>query len=71
MSAGAASRWGAGIGVFFGLLTPLPQMPVSVAMAVALRANLPAASGAAARHAGAPQRLKQRDVSGVTSPVTA
>ena len=34
---------GAAIGVFFGLLIPLAQIPVSAAMAVVLRANLPAA----------------------------
>ena len=34
---------GAAIGVFFGLLIPLAQIPVSAAVAVALRANLPAA----------------------------
>lgn len=34
---------GAAIGVFFGLLIPLAQIPVSAAMAVALRANVPIA----------------------------
>lgn len=34
---------GAAIGVFFGLLIPLAQIPVSAAVAVAMRANLPAA----------------------------
>lgn len=34
---------GAAIGVFFGFLIPLAQIPVSAAFAVALRANVPAA----------------------------
>lgn len=34
---------GMALGVFFGLLVPLAQIPVSAAAAVALRANLPAA----------------------------
>ncbi len=34
---------GVAIGVFFGLLIPIAQIPVSAAVAVALRANLPAA----------------------------
>lgn len=34
---------GAAIGVFFGFLIPLAQIPVSAAMAVALRANVPTA----------------------------
>jgi uncharacterized protein len=34
---------GAAIGVFFGFLIPLAQIPVSAAVAVALRANLPIA----------------------------
>ncbi|WP_374344188.1 DUF2062 domain-containing protein [Azonexus sp.] len=35
---------GVGIGVFFGLLIPLAQIPLSAAAAVVLRANLPAAA---------------------------
>lgn len=35
---------GVAIGVFFGLLIPVAQIPVSAAVAVALRANLPAAA---------------------------
>lgn len=34
---------GVALGVFFGLLVPLAQIPLSVAAAVALRANVPAA----------------------------
>lgn len=34
---------GVALGVFFGLLVPLAQIPLSAAAAVALRANLPAA----------------------------
>jgi uncharacterized protein (DUF2062 family) len=34
---------GMALGVFFGLLIPLAQIPLSVAAAVALRANVPAA----------------------------
>lgn len=34
---------GVAIGIFFGLLIPIAQIPVSAALAVALRANLPAA----------------------------
>jgi uncharacterized protein (DUF2062 family) len=34
---------GLALGVFFGLLIPLAQIPLSVAAAVALRANVPAA----------------------------
>jgi uncharacterized protein len=34
---------GAAIGVFFGFLIPLAQIPLSAAMAVALRANVPTA----------------------------
>ena len=34
---------GVAIGVFFGFLIPIAQMPVSAAVAVALRANLPTA----------------------------
>jgi len=34
---------GVGIGVFFGLLIPVAQIPLSAAVAVAMRANLPAA----------------------------
>ncbi len=34
---------GAAIGVFFGLLIPVAQIPVSAAVAVLLRANVPAA----------------------------
>ena len=34
---------GAGIGVFFAFLIPIAQIPLSVAAAVALRANIPAA----------------------------
>lgn len=34
---------GAAIGVFFGFLIPLAQIPVSAAVAVALRANVPTA----------------------------
>lgn len=34
---------GVAIGVFFGLLIPIAQIPVSAAVAVALRANLPTA----------------------------
>lgn len=36
---------GVGLGVFFGLLVPLAQIPLSVAAAVFLRANIPAAAG--------------------------
>lgn len=35
---------GAALGVFFGLLIPLAQIPVTAAAAVVLRANLPAAA---------------------------
>ena len=35
---------GVGIGVFFGLLIPIAQIPLSAAVAVALRANVPAAA---------------------------
>lgn len=34
---------GVGLGVFFGLLVPIAQMPVSAAAAVLLRANIPTA----------------------------
>jgi uncharacterized protein (DUF2062 family) len=34
---------GVGLGVFFGLLIPIAQIPLAAAAAVALRANLPAA----------------------------
>ena len=34
---------GVALGVFFGLLIPIAQIPLSAAAAVALRANLPAA----------------------------
>ncbi|MCP5145115.1 MAG: DUF2062 domain-containing protein [Gammaproteobacteria bacterium] len=34
---------GVAIGVFFGLLIPLAQMPLTAAVAVAMRANVPAA----------------------------
>ena len=34
---------GVALGIFFGLLIPLAQIPLSAAVAVALRANLPAA----------------------------
>jgi len=34
---------GVAVGIFFGLLIPIAQIPVSAAVAVALRANLPAA----------------------------
>jgi uncharacterized protein (DUF2062 family) len=36
---------GVAIGVFFGLLVPVAQMPLSAAVAVLLRANLPLAVG--------------------------
>jgi len=35
---------GVALGVFFGLLIPIAQIPVSVAVAVVLRANIPAAA---------------------------
>lgn len=35
---------GAAIGIFFGLLVPVAQIPASAAVAVVLRANLPAAA---------------------------
>lgn len=35
---------GVGIGIFFGLLVPVAQIPLSAAAAVLLRANLPAAA---------------------------
>ncbi len=35
---------GVALGVFFGLLIPLAQIPVTAAVAIALRANLPAAA---------------------------
>lgn len=35
---------GVALGVFFGLLIPVAQIPVSAAVAIALRANLPAAA---------------------------
>lgn len=35
---------GAALGVFFGLLVPIAQIPLSVAAAVVLRANVPAAA---------------------------
>ncbi|TNF61077.1 MAG: DUF2062 domain-containing protein [Burkholderiales bacterium] len=35
---------GVAIGVFFGLLVPIAQIPLSVGMAVAMRANVPAAA---------------------------
>lgn len=35
---------GVALGVFFGLLIPLAQIPVTVAVAIVLRANLPAAA---------------------------
>lgn len=35
---------GVALGVFFGLLTPIAQIPLSVAAAVILRANVPAAA---------------------------
>ncbi len=34
---------GAGIGVFFGLMVPVAQIPAAAAFAIVLRANLPAA----------------------------
>ncbi|MDO9093446.1 MAG: DUF2062 domain-containing protein [Rubrivivax sp.] len=34
---------GVAIGIFFGLLIPIAQIPISAAVAVAMRANLPAA----------------------------
>lgn len=36
--------FGVAIGVFFGLLVPVAQIPLSVGVAVAMRANLPAAA---------------------------
>ena len=36
---------GVGLGVFFGLLLPVAQIPISAVAAVLLRANLPAAVG--------------------------
>lgn len=36
---------GAALGVFFGLLIPIAQIPLAAGMAVLLRANLPAAMG--------------------------
>ncbi|MDO5290562.1 MAG: DUF2062 domain-containing protein [Pseudomonadota bacterium] len=36
---------GMAIGIFFGLLIPVAQIPASAAVAIALRANLPAAMG--------------------------
>jgi len=36
---------GVAIGIFFGLLIPIAQIPVSAAAAIVLRANLPAAMG--------------------------
>lgn len=36
---------GVAIGIFFGLLMPIAQIPASAAMAIVLRANLPAAMG--------------------------
>ena len=36
---------GVGLGVFFGLLIPVAQIPLSAAMAVLLRANVPVAVG--------------------------
>lgn len=38
------SRRGVALGVFFGLLVPIAQIPLSVAAAVLLRANVPAAA---------------------------
>lgn len=35
---------GVGLGVFFGLLVPLAQIPVAAVAAVAMRANVPAAA---------------------------
>lgn len=35
---------GVGVGVFFGLLIPLAQIPVAAAVAIVLRANLPVAA---------------------------
>lgn len=37
---------GVALGIFFGLLVPLAQIPISAAAAVALRANLPVAAAA-------------------------
>ena len=36
---------GMAIGIFFGLLIPIAQIPASAAVAIVLRANLPAAKG--------------------------
>ncbi|RRD57612.1 DUF2062 domain-containing protein [Comamonadaceae bacterium OH2545_COT-014] len=36
---------GVAIGIFFGLLIPVAQIPLSAAAAIALRANIPAAMG--------------------------
>ena len=36
---------GMAIGIFFGLLIPIAQIPASAAVAIVLRANLPAAMG--------------------------
>lgn len=38
------SRRGVALGVFFGLLVPIAQIPLSAAAAVVLRANVPAAA---------------------------
>ena len=44
---------GMALGFFFGLLIPLAQIPLSVAAAVALRANVPVAVATRVRHQNA------------------
>ncbi len=39
------AAWGVAIGIFFGLLVPIAQIPLSVGAAIVLRANVPLAVG--------------------------
>jgi uncharacterized protein (DUF2062 family) len=39
------AAWGVAIGVFFGLLVPIAQIPLSVGAAIVLRANVPLSVG--------------------------
>lgn len=39
------AAWGVAIGIFFGLLVPIAQIPLSVGAAIVLRANVPLSVG--------------------------
>jgi uncharacterized protein (DUF2062 family) len=64
---------GVALGVFFGLLIPIAQIPLSVAAAVVLRANIPAAAASTMvtgdKESANPQAAGTADVS--MAPTTA